>query len=51
MATNESSTRDLEQMKAKEYAGASIVDAGSSNYKVALKTPAGPVFRVRHGWN
>jgi len=44
MATPESITRDLEQMKAKGYGGASIVDAGSSQYNVALKTPAGPVF-------
>lgn len=44
MATKESITRDLEQMKAKGYGGASIVDAGSSNYSVARKTEAGPVF-------
>ena len=44
MATNESITRDLEEMKAKGYGGASVVDGGSSNYQVALKTPAGPVF-------
>jgi hypothetical protein len=44
MATKASITRDLEQMKAKGYGGASIVDAGSSNYQVAAKTPAGPVF-------
>lgn len=44
MATKESITRDLEEMKAKGYGGASLVDAGSSNYQVALKTPAGPVF-------
>jgi len=44
MATKESITRDLEEMKAKGYGGASIVDAGSSNYQVALKTAAGPVF-------
>ncbi len=44
MATKESITRDLQEMKAKGYGGASIVDAGSSNYQVALKTPAGPVF-------
>jgi len=35
MATKESITRDLEQMKAKGYGGASIVDGGSSNYSVA----------------
>lgn len=44
MATKESITRDLEEMKDKGYGGASLVDAGSSNYKVALKTAAGPVF-------
>jgi len=44
MATKESITRDLEEMKAKGYGGASLVDAGSSNYQVAVKTPAGPVF-------
>ncbi|MEP6724903.1 MAG: glycosyl hydrolase [Bacteroidota bacterium] len=44
MATKESITRDLEQMKANGYGGASIVDAGSSNYTVAKKTTAGPVF-------
>ena len=44
MATKASITRDLEQMKAKGYGGASIVDAGSSNYTVAYKTKAGPVF-------
>ncbi|MDX9880453.1 MAG: glycosyl hydrolase [Prolixibacteraceae bacterium] len=44
MGTKESITRDLEEMKAKGYGGASIVDAGSSNYSVARKTTAGPVF-------
>ncbi len=44
MATEESITRDLEQMKARGYGGASVVDAGSSNYQVAGKTAAGPVF-------
>jgi hypothetical protein len=44
MATKESITHDLEQMKANGYGGASIVDAGSSNYDVARKTKAGPVF-------
>ncbi len=44
MVTKESITRDLEQMKAKGYGGASLVDAGSSNYQVAAKTAAGPVF-------
>ena len=49
MATKESITRDLEEMKAKGYGGASLVDAGSSNYEVAHKTPAGPVF-MSPGW-
>lgn len=49
MATKASITRDLEEMKAKGYGGASIVDAGSSNYQVALKTAAGPVF-MSPGW-
>lgn len=44
MATKESITRDLEQMKSHGYGGASIVDAGSSNYDIAKKTKAGPVF-------
>src|SRR5690606_8052433 len=44
MATKESITRDLEEMKAKGYGGASIVDAGSSCYDVAHKTKAGTVF-------
>ena len=44
MATEESITRDLEEMKAKGYGGASIVDAGSSNYQIAEKTKAGPIF-------
>ncbi|WP_236977138.1 glycosyl hydrolase [Membranihabitans maritimus] len=44
MATKESITRDLEEMKAKGYGGASIVDAGSSSYDIAHKTKAGPVF-------
>lgn len=44
MVTKESITRDLEQMRANGYGGASIVDAGSSNYQVAKKTAAGPVF-------
>lgn len=44
MATKESITRDLEEMKAKGYGGASLVDAGSSNYDIAAKTQAGPVF-------
>jgi hypothetical protein len=44
MATKASITRDLEEMKDKGYGGASLVDAGSSNYSVASKTAAGPVF-------
>lgn len=44
MVTKASITRDLEQMKAKGYGGASIVDAGSSSSQVTLKTKAGPVF-------
>lgn len=44
MATKKSITRDLEEMKDKGYGGASLVDAGSSNYQVAAKTAAGPVF-------
>ncbi|MBE7169464.1 MAG: glycoside hydrolase family 2 [Williamsia sp.] len=44
MATKESITRDLEQMKLNGYGGASIVDAGSSSYMVAAKTKRGPVF-------
>lgn len=44
MATKESITRDLEEMKAKGYGGASLVDAGSSSYDIASKTQAGSVF-------
>ncbi|MDR3250150.1 MAG: glycoside hydrolase family 2 [Tannerella sp.] len=44
MVTKESITRDLTEMKAKGYGGASIIDAGSSNYDVAHKTVRGPVF-------
>jgi alpha-L-rhamnosidase len=44
MATKESITRDLEEMKSHGYGGVSLVDAGSSNYEVASKTPSGPVF-------
>jgi len=44
MATKESITRDLEEMKDKGYGGATLFDAGSSNYQVAAKTAAGPVF-------
>lgn len=49
MATKESITRDLEQMKANGYGGASIIDAGSSSYTIAKKTKAGPVF-MSHEW-
>jgi hypothetical protein len=44
MATRESITHDLEEMKKNGYGGASLVDAGSSDYQVARKTTAGPVF-------
>jgi len=44
MATIESITRDLEEMKAKGFGGALLIDAGSSNYQIAKKTVAGPVF-------
>ena len=44
MATKESITRDLEEMKDKGYGGASLFDAGSSSYQNARKTAAGPVF-------
>ena len=44
MVTKESITRDLQQMKTKGYGGASIIDAGSSNYLVAHKTSVGPLF-------
>jgi hypothetical protein len=44
MATKESITRDLEELKAKGFGGALIFDAGSSNYDVAKKTAPGPVF-------
>lgn len=47
MATMESITRDLEEMKAKGYGGAAIVDAGSSSYDIVQKTKAGPVFLSR----
>ena len=44
MATKASITRDLEQMKAKGYGGAILIDAGSSSYQDMARTPAGPVF-------
>jgi hypothetical protein len=42
MATKESITRDLEELKDKGFGGAMIFDAGSSSYRVAHKTEAGP---------
>ena len=44
MATKESITRDLEELKDKGFGGAIIYDGGSSNYEIAKKTKAGPVF-------
>ena len=44
MATKESITRDLEELKEKGFGGALIYDGGSSNYEIAKKTKAGPVF-------
>ena len=44
MATKESITRDLEELKDKGFGGAMIFDAGSSSYRVAYKTKPGPVF-------
>ncbi len=44
MATKESITRDLEELKDKGFGGALLFDAGSSSYKIAHKTAAGPVF-------
>jgi hypothetical protein len=44
MATKASITRDLSEMEAKGYGGAIIMDAGSSNYAIASKTPHGPDF-------
>ncbi|MFS2808993.1 glycosyl hydrolase [Parabacteroides distasonis] len=44
MATKESITRDLEEMKAKGYGSATLIDAGSSSYEIATKTAHGPVF-------
>ncbi|MFP4622248.1 MAG: glycosyl hydrolase [Bacteroidales bacterium] len=42
--TKESIRKDLTEMKEKGFGGAVIFDAGSSNYSVAKRTPAGPVF-------
>ena len=44
MATKESITRDLEEMRAKGYGSATLIDAGSSSYEVAKKTQRGPLF-------
>lgn len=44
MATKESITRDLEEMQAKGYGSATLIDAGSSSYDVATKTARGPLF-------
>jgi len=44
MATKESITRDLEELKAKGFGGVLVYDAGSSNYEVALRTKPGPLF-------
>mgnify|MGYP000293735057 CR=1 FL=1 len=50
MATKESITRDLEEMKAKGYGSATLIDAGSSSYEIATKTAHGPVFMSPVGW-
>jgi len=42
--TKDGITKDLEAMEANGYGGAIIFDAGSSNYRVAKKTEAGPAF-------
>ena len=44
MATKASITRDLDELKAKGYAGVNLFDAGSSSYQGMDRTPAGPVF-------
>ncbi len=44
LATKESITRDLEELKDKGFGGAMIFDAGSSSYQIAHKTEPGPVF-------
>ncbi len=44
MATRESITRDLEQMQAKGYGSAILIDAGNTAEEVAAKTPRGPLF-------
>lgn len=43
-ATKAAITRDLEQLKAKGFVRLNLFDAGSSNYQVVERTPAGPVF-------
>ncbi|HYX06254.1 MAG TPA: glycosyl hydrolase, partial [Bacteroidales bacterium] len=42
--TKETITRDLKEMKAKGYGGATLVDAGSSSYDIARKTKSGPRY-------
>ena len=44
MATKESITRDLEELRDKGFGGALIYDGGSSSYDIAKKTEAGPTF-------
>lgn len=44
IATKESITRDLEEMKAKGFGGAIIFDAGSSDYSQEYKEICGPRF-------
>jgi hypothetical protein len=42
--TKEAITRDLEQMRAKGFAGAVIVDAGGAEQRGNSQVPAGPIF-------
>jgi hypothetical protein len=42
--TRQSITRDLEQMKAKGYGGAIVVDAGGAEQQGNQNVPAGPLF-------
>ena len=42
--TKEAITRDLEQMKAKGFAGAIIIDAGGAEQRGNAQVPAGPIF-------
>lgn len=44
IATKESITRDLEEMKSKGFGGAIIFDAGSSDYSREYETVCGPRF-------